>query len=149
MKDVLHEYMKKHEPAVPKAPVDEWSQIVTRTRQDTAMRQNRAWIYLSALTLSAAAFLAFIQFQPSGGNDARLEIEDVIYREKAELMDRGAYGDWLWLADSVDAGWRGLADPSLESAFIRSVSQPNTLHDIGIETKGFLARTDSTRRIAR
>jgi len=100
VKDPLHEYLKKNQPAVPPAPRDEWQRIVARTQENTNTRQDRLWYYVSAATLAAAGLMAFINFAPQAPEtDMLLEPEDVMYL--AEAPDSGTYQDWLWIADQV------------------------------------------------
>jgi hypothetical protein len=98
--DPLHEYLKKHKPRVPPAPADEWSRIQVRARAEGKARQ-RLWLYVSAATLSAASVTAFLNFRPHTDREVWLEAEDVFYQESADIQVRGAYQDWLWLAEQV------------------------------------------------
>lgn len=87
---------------MPAAPADEWTQILARTQAQTSSRQHRTWLYISAVTLSAAGLMAFLNFsRPTREAELRLDIEDVIYRERNDSPQSGAYHDWLWLADHV------------------------------------------------
>ncbi|WP_141733046.1 hypothetical protein [Oligoflexus tunisiensis] len=101
MNDPLHDYLKKHQPPVPPAPADEWQRILARTRKDRKTRAHRVWLYASAMTLSAAALMAFLNFRPAPEMEVWLEPEDVFYQERTEIRERGAYHDWLWLAEQV------------------------------------------------
>ncbi|MDQ3232095.1 MAG: hypothetical protein M3Q07_09765 [Pseudobdellovibrionaceae bacterium] len=104
MNDPLREYMQKNRPPVSSAPGDEWSRIMARTRKAGHSRQHRLWVYISAATLSAAGLMAFLNFSPQPPEaDAWLEPEEVIYRERNDIAENGAYQDWLWLADEVAA----------------------------------------------
>lgn len=48
--------------------------------------------------------MAFLNFSPQPPEaDAWLEPEEVIYRERNDIAENGAYQDWLWLADEVAA----------------------------------------------
>lgn len=100
MNDPLHDYLKKNKPVVSPVPADEWQRIVARTRAHTKSKSNPVWYYVSAATLAAAGFMAFLKFTPQASEpDALLEAEDLIYQ--VEASDRGAYQDWLWIADQV------------------------------------------------
>ncbi len=100
MNDPLHDYLKKHRPAVPPAPRDEWQRIVARTQAQAPSKPRRVWYYLSAATLAAAGFLAFVKFTPEPlESNALLEPDDLFLQ--VEASDRGAYQDWLWIADQV------------------------------------------------
>ncbi len=100
MSDSLHDYLKKHKPPVPPAPRDEWQRIVARTQAKASSRPPRVWYYLSAATLAAAGLLAFVKFAPQPQeSDAFLEPEDLVYQ--LEASERGAYQDWLLIADQV------------------------------------------------
>jgi hypothetical protein len=100
--DPLHDYLKTHKPKAPPVPHDEWQRILQRTRQDGKRRQHRVWYYVSAATLAAAGMMAFLNFAPKPqDSETWLEPEDVLFQ--VEPQDRGAYQDWLWIADQVVA----------------------------------------------
>jgi hypothetical protein len=100
--DPLHDYLKKHKPPVPPAPWDEWHRIEARTRAKVKERPHRLWYYATAATLAAAGLMAFLNFAPKAPEtETWLEAEDVLYQ--VEGPERGAYQDWLWIADQVVA----------------------------------------------
>jgi hypothetical protein len=102
MNDPLQEYLKKHRPPVPPAPVDEWSRILARTRMEAKSKKQRLWYYVSAATLSAAGWMAFVNFAPRASEpEFRWEQEDMIFQ--VETVEQGAYQDWLWMTDQLVA----------------------------------------------
>lgn len=99
MNDPLHDFMKRHKPAVSAAPKDEYVRILERARQDKRRRQHTIWFGVSTATLAAAGMMAFLNFAPVAEPEAWLEADDISYQP--EVQDRGSYQDWLWITDQV------------------------------------------------
>jgi|GEM_PF-6329992 len=98
----LRSYFHNHAPPFPSPPEDEWQRIQARIQGAQRRQPSKVWFYVSAVSLSAAAFVAFVQFQSLAREDENwLDKDDFSYQDPNEEPSAGSYRDWLWLAEHV------------------------------------------------
>ncbi len=98
----LRNYFHSHAPALPSPPADEWQRIQARIEETQRRQPRKAFFYISAISLSAAAFMAFLQFRSLAREDEiGLDKDDLNFQDPIEEPSTGSYRDWLWLAEHV------------------------------------------------